>query len=222
MNYQRLRVFALITVASAGLALGARALRGVTGITDLESRTLDWRQHTTSETFQNLPERERESDIVIVFFDEMSIETWPWEQPFPRAYLAEVIDAMSLAGARTIGLDVFLEFEQPALNAIDLGDDLLEAAIERAGNVFLVAPVVQTDSGSVVRMPHARFADVAAGVGAADFPSGFETFRDGALAVRSGVGLESRNLLRRRDDQLSLSEQYPHFRLCEVGRAFSR
>ena len=82
MKYQRLLVFILITVASAGLALGARALGGVTGVDDLRNRTLDWRQVTTPESFQGLSEDDRESDVIIVFFDRMAIEGWPWEQPF--------------------------------------------------------------------------------------------------------------------------------------------
>lgn len=190
MKYQRLLVFVLITVASAGLALGARALGGVTGVNDLRNRTLDWRQVTTPESFQGLSEDDRESDVVIVFFDRMAIEGWPWEQPFPRAHIAEVVDALSAAGARTIGLDVFLERMYPVLNDMDFGDELLLAAIERAGNVILVAPVEETESGPVVRQPHPDFANAAAGVGAAELPASFDTFRDGALAVRSGIGME--------------------------------
>jgi adenylate cyclase len=187
---QRLLVFVLIVVVSTGLALLAETTGGLTGVTDLESRTLDWRQRTTPESFQGLSEDDRDSDVIIVFFDRMAIEGWPWEQPFPRAHIAEVIDALSAAGARTIGLDVFLELEYPVLNDLDFGDDLLAAAIERAGNVVLVAPVESTDSGPLVRRPHPRFADAAASVGTAELPASFETFRDGNFAVRSGVGLE--------------------------------
>src|SRR5690606_9999946 len=78
----------------------------------------------------------------------------------------------------------------PGLNAIDRGDELLRAAIERAGNVVLVTPVVATDSGPVASPPHPYFAEVAAGVGSAELPASFETFRDGTLAVRSAGGLE--------------------------------
>ena len=162
--YQRLLVFVLIAVGSTGLALLADQYGLFTGVTELESRLLDSRQQSTWETFQDFPERKRESDVVIVFFDQIAIEEWPWEQPFPRAHIAEVIDALSMAGARTIGLDVFLELEHPLLNDIDSGDDLLEAAIERAGNVVLVAPVEYTESGPVVHEPHERFANVAATV----------------------------------------------------------
>jgi len=114
---------------------------------------------------------------------------WPWLSPFPRANLAELIDALTNAGAKTIGLDVYLDRLFPRLNAFDGGDDLLRGAIERAGNVVLVTRVVQTDSGPVSAPPHEFFAEVAAGIGTAELPSAFETFRDGAFAVRSGDGL---------------------------------
>jgi adenylate cyclase len=190
VKFQRPIAFLLIVLASTAFALLAEAWGGVTGVTDLEDRTLDWRQRMTPESFQGLSEGDRESDVVIVFFDRFSIEAWPWEQPFPRAHIAEVIDALSASGARTIGLDVFLDLEHPALNEIDFGDDLLEAAIERAGNVILVAPVERTDSGPVVDEPHPRFARSAADIGLAELPASFETFRNGNFAVRSGARLE--------------------------------
>jgi len=70
------------------------------------------------------------------------------------------------------------------------GDEALHDALRRAGNVILVAPVEATDSGPVLRPPDPYFTDVAADVGAADLPSAFETYRQGALAVRSGLRLE--------------------------------
>jgi adenylate cyclase len=97
---------------------------------------------------------------------------------------------VATAGARTIGLDVYLEKRYSKLNAIDHGDELLRDAIQRAGNVVLVGPVEQTDSGPHLGRPHPYFAEVAAGVGAAELPTAFETVREGTLAVRSGIGLE--------------------------------
>ena len=96
---------------------------------------------------------------------------------------------MAQAGARTIGIDVFLADLNENLNAIDGGNELLRDAIERAGNVILVSPVERTDSGSFVIPPHPFFADVAHEIGTAELPSSFSTFRNGTLAVRSGDGL---------------------------------
>ena len=168
-------------------------LGGLTGVRAFEDFMLDLRQQTTPESFQP-GMGERESEIVLVLFDEFSvldsIDGWDWIAPFPRAPLAKLIDALSLAGARTIGVDVFFGEMFPGLNRIDGGNDLLRSAIERAGNVIIVAPVEHTDSGPVVTQPHPFFAEVAAGVGSAELPSSYETFRDGSLAVRSGSTLE--------------------------------
>jgi CHASE2 domain-containing sensor protein len=183
----------LIVVASTVLAALFAAAGGATGVQSFEDFTLDLRQQTTAESLQP-GVGDRQSEIALVLFDDYTVmdpeSGWPWISPFPRAHLASLVDALSAAGARTIGLDVFLDRLYPGLNAIDGGDDLLRASIARAGNVILVTPVQQTDEGPVVSPPHPFFADVAADVGSAELPSSFETFRDGTLAVRSGDGLE--------------------------------
>lgn len=194
MKRRRLTAFALITLAAILLSLGLGGDRWghLTGVQSFEDFTLDLRQQTTPESFQS-GIGERGSEIVLVLFDEYSVldpvDGWNWITPFPRAPLAALIDAVAGAGARTIGVDVFLAEEFPKLNEIDRGNDLLRDAIERAGNVILVAPVEQTASGPVVAEPLPFFADVAADVGSAELPSSYETFRQGALAVRSGNAL---------------------------------
>ena len=192
-RYGRLLALALIVCASVALAAALDAAGGATGVQQFEDFTLDLRQQTTPESFQ-AGVGERESEVALVLFDEHTVmdtlDGWDWISPFPRAHLADLIDALSAAGAETIGVDVFLDRLFPGLNEIDQGDDLLRAAIERAGNVILVTPIEQTDEGPVVSPPHPFFAEVAAGVGSAELPSSFETFRDGTLAVRSGSDLE--------------------------------
>jgi class 3 adenylate cyclase/CHASE2 domain-containing sensor protein len=192
-KHRRLLALLLIVVGAVAFASLLDAAGSLTGVRQFEDFTLDLRQQTTPESFQD-GRGERTSQIALVLFDEFSVmdslDGWDWISPFPRAHLAELIDALSAAGARTIGLDVFVDRLWPGLNEIDGGDDRLRAAIERAGNVILVTPIEQTDSGPVVSPPHPYFAEVAAGVGSAELPSSFETFRDGTLVVRSGEGLE--------------------------------
>ena len=192
-KYRRLVALSLIVVSAVVLAAALDAAGGLTGLRAFEDFTLDLRQQTTPESFQ-AGRGERASEVVLVLFDEYSVmdtlDGWDWISPFPRAPLAELIDAVSLAGARTIGVDVYVDRLFPGLNEIDRGDELLRESIARAGNVILVTPVEQTDSGPVMTPPHRYFAEVAAGVGSAELPSSFETFRDGTLAVRSGSGLE--------------------------------
>ena len=192
-KYRRPLALALTVAGAVALASLLDAAGSLTGVRAFEDFTLDLRQQTTAESFQ-AGRGERESDIALVLFDEFSvmdpIDGWDWISPFPRAHLAELVDALSAAGARTIGLDVYVDQLWPGLNEIDGGDDRLRSAIERAGNVILVTPIAQTDSGPVASPPHPYFAEVAAGVGSAELPSSFETFRDGTLVVRSGSGVE--------------------------------
>lgn len=192
MKVQRLAALGLIVGTAVGVTLLADRLGGITGVDQLRYKTLDWRQNATAESFVPGVGTE-ESPITLVLFDELAVTDpdagWVWEQPFPRAHIADVIDAVAAAGARTIGLDVHLELMYPRLNAIDGGDDRLLEAIERAGNVILVGPVVQTPDGPRVRRPHPAFDSVAAGFGAADLPTAFETVREASLAVRSGQDL---------------------------------
>ncbi len=186
---QRLIALALIVCASVLLALLIGDLAGgLTGIRSFENFTLDLRQQTTPVSYQP-GIGEHESEVVLVLFDELSFLETPWLSPFPRAHLAGLINAVAAAGARTIGVDVYLDLLFPRLNAIDGGDDLLRGAIANAGNVILVSPVERTDSGLVATPPHAFFTEVAADVGTAELPASFETFRDGTLAVRSGERL---------------------------------
>ncbi len=191
---RRLLAFAGVVASATVLAgLLGGPLGGLTGVRSFEDFTLDLRQQTTPESFQS-GRGGRESEIVLVLFDEFSVldpdQGWDWISPFPRAHLARVVDALDVGGARAIGLDVYLDELFEGLNRIDGGNALLRDAMERAGSVILVAPTEETDSGSVLRRPHPYFAHAAADVGSADLPSAFETFRDGALAVRSGGALE--------------------------------
>jgi len=188
MKPRRLLVLGLIILGSVGLTLVAEANSDITRLEDLERTTLEWRQMFLQER-RSFFSDER-SPVVLVFFDEAAVESWPYESPFPRAYLAELIRTLSRAGVRTIGLDVYLERLYPELNAMDGGDDRLRSAIRDAGNVVLAAPVASTDTGRVLKQPHRAFAEPAADVGAADLPSAFESVQDGLIAARTEGGLE--------------------------------
>jgi adenylate cyclase len=192
-KHRRSVAYGAIVASATVLAVGLDAAGGLTGLRSFEDFTLDLRQQTTPESFQ-AGGGGREGDVALVLFDDYSVmdtlDGWDWISPYPRAHLAELVDALSAAGARTIGVDVYLDRLWPGLNEIDRGDELLRDAIARAGNVILVTPVEATDSGPVMTPPHRYFAEVAAGIGSAELPSSFETFRDGTLAVRSGDGVE--------------------------------
>lgn len=180
----------LLLSVSGGWVLRTGPLGRLLGAESLELWSLDLRQRMVAENRNPGVEGSRASDIVLVLFDAASVAEWKYESPFPRPVLASLVEALAQAGAGTIGLDVYLERLYPQLNAEEGGDDRLAEALRRAGNVVLVAPmVVDREQGPRLALPHPRFMEAAAGVGAAELPTPFETVREGLLAVRSGGGL---------------------------------
>ena len=97
---------------------------------------------------------------------------WSYLSPFSRPHLADLVNAVSFAGAKTIGLDVYLDRRWDELNRMDGGDDRLRQALADAGNVILVSMVVDSEDGEskVLADPDPYFAEVAAGVASADLP----------------------------------------------------
>lgn len=71
-------------------------------------------------------------DMAIVAIDDSSISQvgrWPW----PRRYVAQLIDQLTASGARVVALDLLFP---PVAGERDAGDDrLLGEAVRRAGNV---------------------------------------------------------------------------------------
>ncbi len=188
MKWKRVGVLGLITVGAASAAQLADRYGSLTQVEDLELVTLDRGQQAASRQLRRI---EGQTEVVIVFFDEVAATDWNYLSPFYRPHLADLINAVSFAGAKTIGLDVYLDRRWDELNAMDGGDDRLHQALADAGNVILVSLVVDSEDGGsrVLARPDPYFADVAAGVASADLPTPFETIRDGTLAVRSGDGL---------------------------------
>lgn len=193
MKWQRLLAFAmaLLVAVTLGLLHQEDAVGRLTGAERLELWTLDWRQRLARQNRQAGLEGAEESEIVLVLFDEASVDDWEYLSPFPRPVLANLIQSLSGAGARTIGLDVYLDRLYAGLNSREGGDDLLHDAIEQAGNVVLVAQVRETETGHTLALPHPFFADVAAAVGAAEVPTAFETVRYGTLGIRTQEGMDA-------------------------------
>jgi len=83
--------------------------------------------------------------IVIVAIDQDSIERlnkWPW----PRKTLAQAIDRLKSAGAKTIGIDLILSESDPYSPE---NDSILADSIKRAGNVVLPLEIVEGPWGDV-------------------------------------------------------------------------
>ncbi|MGQ0815929.1 MAG: CHASE2 domain-containing protein [Gemmatimonadota bacterium] len=185
----KLRRYTIALLIAAGAGLLAFALTTLQlfepSIGQLEYKTIDYRVRSSQKIHAD------SSDIRLVLFDSAFVASWPYLSPFPRAALASLIDAASQAGAKVIGLDVYLDRRYPELNALDSGDVKLRDAIRRAGNVVLVAPTV-LDTVTNVRTllsPDPYFADVAAAVSTADTPQPYDTYRDGVLTAETNTGL---------------------------------
>ncbi len=52
--------------------------------------------------------RPTSGDIVIVAVDDPSFQWTQYEWPWPRTYLAQIVDAINQGGARVVGIDIFL------------------------------------------------------------------------------------------------------------------
>lgn len=187
MKLRRYTVALLIASGAAVIAFLLTTLRVFDGnVGQVERATLDYRMRSTAARSAD-PDS---ADVRLVLFDSAFVASWPYLAPFPRAALATLIDAASKGGAKAIGLDVFLERRYPELNAMDSGDVKLHDAIQRAGNVVLVAPTSGSSTRRTWQSPDPYFADVATAVASADLPTPFETVRDGVFTVRTDKGLK--------------------------------
>ncbi|NOY99744.1 MAG: adenylate/guanylate cyclase domain-containing protein [Chloroflexi bacterium] len=101
-------------------------------------------------------------NIVIVAIDDFSFNWTGYRWPWPRAYLAEIVDWLNDAGAQVIGLDVFL-FEADQDPG---GDPALARALDNAPSA---ATVIQkyTDQQGVIslRLPLPIYREVLDGMG---------------------------------------------------------
>ncbi|MCF6325494.1 MAG: EAL domain-containing protein [Gammaproteobacteria bacterium] len=127
----------------------------------------------------------RRDDIVIVTIDDDSLESlghWPW----PRSVHAELIDHLSSAGAKAIGMDII--FSEPDRQDV-VNDIALTQAITRSGRVVL--PVImaqsQTEQNLLTALPIPPLANAAAALGHV----GIEVDGDGIVRrtfLKAGIG----------------------------------
>ena len=182
MKRKRAVIAGLVALAATLVAFGATHLQFFETIFGVaEQTTMDWRQRIVA---TELPRDS--SEIRLILFDEESVGEWPYEQPFPRNILAELIQVSSAFDAAAIGVDVYLERLYPELEVIGGGDQALRDAIARAGNVILAAPLERTpDGGWLAAPPDTFFANVAAGVGYAEIPTAFDVVSEATLFTRT-------------------------------------
>ena len=149
---------------------------------EAERKTIDYRVRASRSTNRD------SSRVALVLFDTMTVSSWPYLVPFPRAPLADLVRTAAANGAAVIALDVFLERQYPELSQLDNGDEKLRDAIRDAGNVVLVAETVQQGATRRLNPPDPYFAEVAAAVATADLPTPYETARDATLVTMTESG----------------------------------
>ena len=120
-------------------------------------------------------------DVVVVAVDDEDLRSWGW--PLSDGKLADIIEALSSAGAAVIGVDIYRD------NAVMEGRQRLEAAFLEADAVWVVK---LNDSGGLsIEAP--SFAQAIGRVGFADIPVDPDgVARRGILLVSGtdGISLE--------------------------------
>ncbi len=98
-------------------------------------------------------EQEPAGEVVIVAIDDLSLawkgEQWPW----PRAYLADMVNILNAAGADIVGVDIFL-FDK---SADPSGDEALARALSESRNAVAVMQIFRDplQPGSVtLKLPY--------------------------------------------------------------------
>ena len=98
--------------------------------------------------------------IVIVAIDDFSFNWTGYSWPWPRTYLAEIVNYLNDAGAEVIGMDVFLFEEDPE------GDQALaDAFAETPISVTLVQKYTDHQKVKSIRLPQEVYRDVFDGQG---------------------------------------------------------
>jgi adenylate cyclase len=102
---RRLSPFRVALLATLGACLAYAPLSRMAAVQQVEAQLLDLR-------FRLRPSAPPSDDIVLVLIDERSIRAigrWPWS----RAVMADGLDRLAAAGARTIGFDLLFAEPEP-------------------------------------------------------------------------------------------------------------
>ena len=133
-----MKKYSILTIAGIilGVFLIALMLQLIPAMQALELKTIDWRFQWRG------PLSVEDSPIVLVTIDDQSFESLPERWPWPRSYYAHVVENLTEAGARVIGIDVILDIPDKIHEG---SDEQLAEAIKASGKVVLAGKV--EDSG---------------------------------------------------------------------------
>jgi adenylate cyclase len=128
-------------------------------VMSLENKTVDWRLRF------RVPNFEAGKEVAVVLIDDVALEAYPYRSPIPRDLLAKLINVLTEAGAKRIGLDVFLK---------DLSwedeDEVLVESFRASGLVTLVSTFRKSDGKIIWDLPHSKFLESVDSTGVADLP----------------------------------------------------
>ena len=125
----------------------------------LENKTVDWRLRF------RVPNFDAGKEVAVVLIDDAALDAYPYRSPVPRDLLARLIDVLTEAGAKRIGLDVFLK----DLTWEDEDEALVES-LRASGLVTLVSTFRESDGKIIWDLPHPKFLDSVDSTGVADLP----------------------------------------------------
>ena len=133
-----MKKYSILTIAGIilGVFLIALMLQLIPAMQALELKTIDWRFQWRG------PLSVEDSPIVLVTIDDQSFESLPERWPWPRSYYAHVVENLTEAGARVIGIEVILDIPDKIHEG---SDEQLAEAIKASGKVVLAGKV--EDSG---------------------------------------------------------------------------
>ncbi|MBI9047602.1 MAG: adenylate/guanylate cyclase domain-containing protein, partial [Anaerolineaceae bacterium] len=105
--------------------------------------------------------REPEAPIVIVAIDDESINYTGYHWPWPRSYIAQIVNVLNQSEAALIGLDIFLFEPDPK----ESGDNDLSKALSEAPLSVSVMDISHTSVGETLNLPLNSYLKVLDGVG---------------------------------------------------------
>jgi adenylate cyclase len=111
--------------------------------------------------------RPTSGDIVIVAIDDFSFNWTGYQWPWPRTYLAQIVDEINRGGAKVVGVDIFLFEPDPDPE----GDPAFASALGDAPSAVSVMQIFtdSTQNVSTIRRPLTPYRDVLDGIGITSF-----------------------------------------------------
>ncbi len=145
-------------------------------------------EYSTRDLLMRLRGKETPSDdIVIVAIDDDSFSWTGYQWPWPRSYLAEIVDQVNVGGGKVIGVDIFLSEPDPK----DGNDQILADSLGQSNLAVNVLQILKKGdaqfSSFTLVQPLSPYRDILDGTGITSF------VRDEDAIIRSMQAFDSYN-----------------------------